>query len=155
MKQIGEEIPEYLGVDQDGNEITRNSLKGQKFILYFYPKDDTSGCTAEACSLRDGITDLQEAGYRVIGVSRDSAKSHQKFKAKHQLPFPLIADEETTLNQAFGVWVEKSMYGRKYMGTQRTTFVIDEEGVIRGVMTGRDIKTAQHAEQLLKMIENL
>lgn len=155
MKAVGDKIPERLGVDQDGNEITRASLAGQKVILYFYPKDDTSGCTAQACSLRDGIADLQDAGYKVIGVSKDSAKSHQKFIEKHQLPFPLITDEETTLNQEFGVWVEKSMYGRKYMGTQRTTFVIDEDGIIQAVMSGRDIKTATHAEQLLRLIKEL
>lgn len=155
MKQVGEQIPELLGLDQDGNEITRQSLAGQKVILYFYPKDNTSGCTAQACSLRDGIAQLQAAGYTVIGVSKDSAKSHQKFRSQHQLPFPLITDEDTRLNQEFGVWVEKSMYGRKYMGTQRTTFVIDQNGTIQAVLTGKDIKTSTHAEQLLKLIETL
>lgn len=153
--EVGEKIPEVLGLDQDGQEITRASLEGQKVILYFYPKDNTSGCTAQACSLRDGITDLQDAGYRVIGVSKDSAKSHQKFREKHNLPFTLIADTDTELNQAMGVWVEKSMYGRKYMGTQRTTFVIDEKGVIQAVMSGRNIKTKEHAAQLLKLINEL
>lgn len=155
MMKVGDRIPERLGVDQDSVEITREGLKGQKVILYFYPKDNTSGCTAQACSLRDGITELQEAGYRVIGVSKDSAKSHQNFRAKHALPFTLIADTDTTLNQEMGVWVEKSMYGRKYMGTARTTFVIDEEGVIRAVVTGKDVKTGEHALQLLKLIETL
>lgn len=155
MMEVGEKIPEVLGLDQDGQEITRASLEGQKVILYFYPKDNTSGCTAQACSLRDGITDLQDAGYRVIGVSKDSAKSHQKFREKHSLPFTLIADTDTELNQAMGVWVEKSMYGRKYMGTQRTTFVIDEKGVIQAVMSGRNIKTKEHAAQLLKLINEL
>lgn len=155
MMEVGEKIPEVLGLDQDGQEITRASLEGQKVILYFYPKDNTSGCTAQACSLRDGITDLQDAGYRVIGVSKDSAKSHQKFREKHDLPFTLIADTDTELNQAMGVWVEKSMYGRKYMGTQRTTFVVDEKGVIRAVMSGRNIKTKEHAAQLLKLINEL
>lgn len=153
--EVGEKIPEVLGLDQDGQEITRASLEGQKVILYFYPKDNTSGCTAQACSLRDGITDLQDAGYRVIGVSKDSAKSHQKFREKHDLPFTLIADTDTELNQAMGVWVEKSMYGRKYMGTQRTTFVVDEKGVIQAVMSGRNIKTKEHAAQLLKLINEL
>lgn len=155
MMEVGEKIPEVLGLDQDGQEITRASLEGQKVILYFYPKDNTSGCTAQACSLRDGITDLQDSGYRVIGVSKDSAKSHQKFREKHSLPFTLIADTDTELNQAMGVWVEKSMYGRKYMGTQRTTFVIDEKGVIQAVMSGRNIKTKEHAAQLLKLINEL
>lgn len=155
MIEIGDKIPEYLGVDQEGNEYTRESLKGQKFILYFYPKDDTSGCTAQACSLRDGFDDLGNLKYKVIGVSKDSADSHKKFRAKHELPFPLIVDSDTKLNQAFGVWVEKSMYGRKYMGTQRTTFLIDEEGIVRGRLTGREIKTKEHADQLLKLINKI
>lgn len=155
MKQVGDRIPERLGIDQDGNEITRASLKGQKVILYFYPKDNTSGCTAQACSLRDGLDDLMEAGYHVIGVSKDSAESHQKFRAQHQLPFTLITDSEVTLQEEMGVWVEKSMYGRKYMGTQRTTFVLDEEGVIRAVVTGRKVNTKEHAQQLLQMIKDL
>lgn len=155
MMEVGQVIPETLGLDQDGNEITRGSLKGQKVILYFYPKDNTSGCTAQACSLRDGICELEAAGYRVIGVSKDSAKSHHNFREKHDLPFTLIADTETSLNQAMGVWVEKSMYGRKYMGTQRTTFVIDEEGVIQAVISGRRVKTKEHAQQLLEIINQL
>lgn len=155
MIKVGDKIPERLGVDQDGNEITRENLAGQRVILYFYPKDNTSGCTAQACSLRDGITDLKEAGYTVIGVSKDSAKSHKGFIEKHELPFPLIADTETELNQAFGVWVEKSMYGRKYMGTQRTTFVIDEAGVVRAIVAGKDVKTKEHAVQLIKIINEL
>lgn len=155
MIEVGQKIPERLGVDQDGNEITRESLAGKKVILYFYPKDNTSGCTAQACSLRDGIDDLKEAGYTVIGVSKDSAKSHKGFIEKHSLPFPLIADTETELNQAFGVWVEKSMYGRKYMGTQRTTFVIDETGTVQAVITGRNIKTKEHAAQLMKIINEI
>lgn len=154
MIQIGDKIPEYLGTDQDGNEITRESLKGKKVILYFYPKDNTSGCTAQACSLRDGIDDLREAGYSVIGISKDSAKSHEGFRAKHSLPFPLIADTETTLQQAVGVWVEKSMYGRKYMGTQRTTLVVDEKGVVQHILTGKSIKTKEHAKQLLQLLDN-
>lgn len=153
--EVGELIPNYLGLDQDGNEITRESLKGQKVILYFYPKDNTSGCTAQACSLRDGISDLQAAGYRVIGVSKDSAKSHHNFRAKYNLPFTLITDTDTTLNQAMGVWVEKSMYGRKYMGTQRTTFIIDEAGAIKAIITGKKVDTKEHAQQLLDIINQL
>lgn len=155
MIKVGDRIPDFLGVDQDGNEITRESLAGKSVILYFYPKDNTSGCTAQACSLRDGIDDLQDAGYTVIGVSKDSAKSHQGFRAKYNLPFPLIADTETTLNQAFGVWVEKSMYGRKYFGTQRTTFVIDKQGIVQAIVTGRKVNTKEHAQQLLEMIKEL
>ena len=155
MIKVGDRIPDFLGVDQDGNEITRESLAGKSVILYFYPQDNTSGCTAQACSLRDGIDDLQDAGYTVIGVSKDSAKSHQGFRAKYNLPFPLIADTETTLNQAFGVWVEKSMYGRKYFGTQRTTFVIDKQGIVQAIVTGRKVNTKEHAQQLLEMIKEL
>ncbi|MDO4771927.1 thioredoxin-dependent thiol peroxidase [Porphyromonas sp.] len=155
MIKVGDKIPAVLGKDQDGNEITAESLKGQKVILYFYPKDNTSGCTAQACSLRDGIANLKVAGYLVIGVSKDSAKSHIKFREQHSLPFALIADTDTELNQAFGVWVEKSMYGRKYMGTQRTTFVIDEEGTVRAIVSGKDVDTKEHAAQLLKLIGDL
>ena len=155
MKQVGEQIPAYLGVDQDGVEITRESLKGKKVILYFYPKDNTSGCTAQACSLRDGLDDLMAAGYHVIGVSKDSAESHQKFRAKYHLSFTLITDSDLTLQEEMGVWVEKSMYGKKYMGTQRTTFVLDEKGTIKAVLTGRKIKTKEHAAQLLQVIDEL
>ncbi|MDD7437461.1 MAG: thioredoxin-dependent thiol peroxidase [Bacteroidales bacterium] len=155
MIKVGDKIPERLGVDQNGNEITRNSLAGQRVVLYFYPKDNTSGCTEQACSLRDGISDLKDAGYTVIGVSKDSARSHKGFIEKYSLPFPLIADTETELNQAFGVWVEKSMYGRKYMGTQRTTFVIDGEGIVQAVVSGKEIKTKEHAAQLIQMINKL
>ncbi|SJZ31292.1 thioredoxin-dependent thiol peroxidase [Porphyromonas cangingivalis] len=155
MIKIGDKIPAILGKDQDGNEITAEGLKGNKVILYFYPKDNTSGCTAQACSLRDGIADLKAAGYIVIGVSKDSAKSHTKFRDQHSLPFALIADTDTELNQAFGVWVEKSMYGRKYMGTERTTFVIDEEGIVRAIVSGKEVDTKEHARQLLEMISKL
>lgn len=155
MIKIGDKIPAILGKDQDDNEITAEGLKGNKVILYFYPKDNTSGCTAQACSLRDGIADLKAAGYIVIGVSKDSAKSHIKFRDQHSLPFALIADTDTELNQAFGVWVEKSMYGRKYMGTERTTFVIDEEGIVRAIVSGKEVDTKEHARQLLEMISKL
>ena len=155
MIEVGDKIPEYLGVTEEGTELTREGLKGQKVILYFYPKDNTSGCTAQACSLRDGYSELRDAGYTVIGVSKDSAKSHQNFKAKYQLPFPLITDSSTELNQAFGVWVEKSMYGRKYFGTQRTTFIIDEKGVVQAIVSGRQVDTKEHAAQLLKIINEL
>lgn len=155
MIKVGDKIPERLGVDQNGNEITRESLAGQRVILYFYPKDNTSGCTAQACSLRDGISDLKKAGYTVIGVSKDSAKSHVRFAEKYSLPFPLITDTETELNQAFGVWVEKSMYGRKYMGTLRTTFVIDETGTVKAVVSGKEVDTKEHAAQLMKIINEI
>ena len=121
-------------------------------MLYFYPKDSTSGCTTEACNLRDNYAALRRAGYEVVGVSVDSATSHQKFIAKHELPFPLIADTEKTLVEAFGVWGEKSMYGRKYMGTFRTTFLINEEGIVERIFLPKEIKTKTHGEQILAEI---
>jgi len=147
--QIGDKAPEILGTDQNGKEIKLSDFKGKKLALYFYPKDNTSGCTAEACSLRDGYDELRKAGYEVIGVSKDSAKSHQGFIEKHELPFNLIADTDTELQQAFGVWAEKSMYGRKYMGTLRTTFIINEDGIVEKVIGPKEIKTKDHANQIL------
>jgi peroxiredoxin Q/BCP len=144
---IGDKIPDVLGIDQDGKEVRTSDYKGRKIALYFYPKDNTSGCTAEACSLRDGYGELQRAGYEVIGVSKDSVKSHQGFIAKHALPFRLIADTDTKLQQLFGVWAEKSLYGRKYMGTLRQTFLIDENGVVERILTKVD--TTKSAAQIL------
>mgnify|MGYP003620897434 FL=1 len=146
---VGDKAPEILGTDQNGNNIKLSDFEGKKLALYFYPKDNTSGCTAQACSLRDGYEQLRAAGYEVIGVSKDSAKSHQGFISKQSLPFSLIADTETTLNQAFGVWQEKSMYGRKYMGTARTTFIINEEGIIERVIDSKEGNTKDHANQIL------
>ena len=147
-------MPEVLGLDQNGQEITLSSLAGKKLVLYAYPKDNTSGCTAEACSLRDHYDELQQAGYVVIGVSKDSAASHQKFIDKQQLPFPLIADTETTLLQQIGAWGEKSMYGKKFMGILRTTYLVNEQGVIEKVFTPKEIKTKIHAEQILDYIKS-
>ena len=147
--QIGDKAPEVLGIDENGQEIRLEQFKGQKLVLYFYPKDNTSGCTAEACSIRDNYSALRKKGYAVVGVSVDSAASHQKFKAKHELPFPLIADTAHTLVEQMGVWAEKSMYGRKYFGTVRTTFIINEEGIIEKVFLPKEIKTSSHGEQLL------
>lgn len=147
--QVGDKAPEVLGRDESGQEIKLSDYKGKKLALYFYPKDNTSGCTAEACSLRDGYGELKAAGYEVVGVSKDSAKSHQGFKTKHDLPFPLIADTETTLQQQFGVWAEKKMCGRTYMGTLRTTFIIGEDGIIERVIGPKEIKTKDHANQIL------
>ena len=127
---IGDKAPEILGINEKGEEIRLSDYKGKKIVLYFYPKDMTSGCTAQACNLRDNYADLRKAGYEVIGVSVDSEKSHQKFIEKNNLPFTLIADTDKKLVEQFGVWGEKSMYGRKYMGTFRTTFIINEEGII-------------------------
>ena len=146
---VGDKAPEILGTDQNGNNIKLSDFAGKKLALYFYPKDNTSGCTAQACSLRDVYEQLRAAGYEVIGVSKDSAKSHQGFISKQSLPFSLIADTETTLNQAFGVWQEKSMYGRKYMGTARTTFIINEEGIIERVIDSKEVNTKDHANQIL------
>ncbi len=146
---IGDRAPEVLGKDEQGRDIRLSDYKGRKLVLYFYPKDNTSGCTAEACSLRDKYEELQGAGYEVVGVSKDSASSHQKFKEKHALPFPLIADVDKTLMEAMGAWGEKSMYGKKVMGTIRTTFVIDENGIIEQIFAGKQIKTKEHASQIL------
>ena len=150
MIQVGERAPEILGHDENGNEIRLSDFAGKKLVLYFYPKDMTSGCTAEACNLRDNIGALAEAGYSVLGASVDDAKSHQKFIAKHELPFHLIADTEKTLVEQFGVWGEKSMYGRKYFGTFRTTFIINEEGIVERIIGPKQIKTKTHASQILE-----
>ena len=147
--QIGDQAPELLGIDEDGQEIRLSQFRGQKLVLYFYPKDNTAGCTAEACSLRDNYSELRKRGYAVVGVSVDSAASHQKFKAKHELPFPLIADVDHTLLEAMGAWGEKSMYGKKTMGTIRTTFVINEEGIIEQIFAGKQVNTKEHAAQIL------
>ena len=147
---LGDLVPDLLGTDQDGREVRRSDYPGRKIILYFYPKDNTSGCTAQACSLRDGYSELRAAGYEIIGVSRDSAKSHQKFITQHELPFRLIVDSDVQLNELFGTWIEKSMYGRKYMGTERTTFVINEAGRIERILRGKEISTKEHAQQLLQ-----
>jgi len=147
--KIGDMAPEILGRDEQGNEVRLSDYRGRRLVLYFYPKDNTSGCTAEACSLRDHHQALQQAGYEVVGVSKDTAASHIKFKEKHQLPFPLIADVDHTLLEVMGAWGEKNMYGKKTMGTIRTTFIIDEEGRIENIFAGKQVKTKEHAEQIL------
>ena len=149
MLEVGTKAPEFELPDQNGTIHTLSEYKGKKLILYFYPKDNTSGCTAEACSLRDHHQQLQAAGYEVVGVSKDSAASHQKFKEKHALPFPLIADVDHRLLEAMGAWGEKVMYGKKTVGTIRTTFIINEEGVIEQILAGKQVKTKEHAEQIL------
>ena len=148
---IGDKAPEILGRNENGEEIRLSAYRGKKVVLYFYPKDNTSGCTAEACSLRDNYSEFRKQGYEIIGVSVDSEKSHQKFIEKHQLPFTLIADTEKALVTEMGVWGEKSMYGRKYMGTFRTTFIIDENGIIKKIFSPKEIKTKTHAEQILNV----
>lgn len=149
MLQKGDKAPEILGHDENGNEVRLADFKGRRLVLYFYPKDNTSGCTAEACSLRDHYAELQGKGFEVVGVSKDSAASHQKFKEKHELPFPLIADVDHTLLEAMGAWGEKNMYGKKTMGTIRTTFIIDENGRIEKIFAGKQVKTKEHGEQIL------
>ena len=148
---IGDKIPELLGTDQDGKTIKSSDYTGKKLVLYFYPKDNTPGCTAQACSLKDGNTELLKAGYQILGVSVDNETSHQKFIKKHNLPFPLIADTDKKLVEEFGVWHEKMMMGKKYMGTVRTTFVIDEKGEILHVISGRAVNTKEHAQQILEL----
>lgn len=148
---IGDKFPDLLGVDAEGNEIKISNYPGKKIALYFYPKDNTPGCTAQACSLRDHYHDLLDAGYQVIGCSVDSAASHQKFIAKHALPFPIITDADHHLVDLAGVWGEKSMAGRKYMGTFRTTFILSPDGTVEQIMTPKQVKTKIHAEQLLAL----
>ncbi|MGN0032538.1 MAG: thioredoxin-dependent thiol peroxidase [Candidatus Limimorpha sp.] len=144
---IGDKAPEILGVNENGETVRLSDFAGKKLVLYFYPKDNTPGCTAEACSLRDGFDELQNAGYAVLGVSKDSARSHQGFKAKHELPFSLIADTEHVLSESFGAWGEKKMCGKTSIGMIRKTFIIDEEGVIADIITKVDTKNA--ASQVL------
>lgn len=147
---IGDKAPEILGINEKGEEVRLSEYAGKKIVLYFYPKDMTSGCTAQACNLRDNYAELQKAGYEVIGVSINDEKSHQKFIEKNQLPFTLIADTDHKLVETFGVWGEKSMYGRKYMGTFRTTFIINEQGIIERIISPKEVKTKDHAAQILQ-----
>lgn len=148
MLNVGDKAPDLLGIDELGNEQRVSSYRGRKLVVYFYPKDSTPGCTAEACSLRDGMDDLVAAGYAVVGISADSAASHQRFKEKQQLNFPLVADVDKETIMAFGAFGEKKMAGRVYMGIIRTTFVIDENGVVERVITKVDTKNA--AMQILQ-----
>ena len=144
---IGDKAPQFSAPDQNGNLISLDDFKGHKLVLYFYPKDATPGCTKEACNLRDNYERLLSQGYKVLGVSVDDEKSHLKFIEKHSLPFPLLADTDQKVVSAYDVWKEKNMYGRKFMGIVRTTFVIDEEGIITEII--KKVKTDAHAEQIL------
>jgi len=145
---IGDKAPDFAIPDQDGIVHKLADYAGRKLVIYFYPKDDTPGCTAQACNLRDNYYDLRQKGYEVIGVSVDSEESHQKFIQKFELPFTLLSDTNNEMVEAYGVWQEKSMYGRKYMGTMRYTFIIDEKGIITDIITKVDTK--EHAAQLVK-----
>lgn len=149
--QVGDAAPEFAAKDQNGGEIKLSDSRGKKVILYFYPKDNTPGCTAQACNLRDNYEVLLNKGYIVLGVSVDDEKSHQKFIKKFDLPFPLLADTDHAIVEAYGVWVEKSMYGRTFMGIARTTFVINENGVIEEIIGKVDTKN--HTDQILGKTE--
>lgn len=148
MLKIGDKMPHFEVIDQDGKSVTSESFIGKKTIIYFYPKDNTSGCTAEACNLRDNYQALAAKGYNVVGVSKDSAASHRKFIDKYSLPFTLLADTATDMIQAFGAWGEKSLYGRKYMGTLRRTYIFDEQGILTQII--EKVDTKDHAAQILK-----
>lgn len=147
MLDVGQMAPDFKARDQNGDVITLSQFKGQKVVLYFYPRDNTPGCTAQSCDLRDNIERLNAAGYQIIGVSSDDEKSHQKFIAKYNLPFPLIADTDTQVHELYGTWVMKKMYGKEYMGTSRTTFIIDAAGKIEQII-GK-VNTKAHTEQFL------
>ena len=143
----GDKAPGFESTDQDGKKVKLSDFAGKKVVLYFYPKDDTPGCTAEACNLRDNYAQFTSKGYDILGVSSDSEKSHQKFIDKYELPFRLLADVDKSIHESYGTWVEKSMYGRKYMGTARVTFIIDEKGVIEKII--EKVKTKDHTAQIL------
>lgn len=149
MIQQGDKAPDILGKDADGCEIRRSDYPGKRIALYFYPKDSTPGCTAQACNLRDNYADLLDKGIQVIGVSVDTPDSHRRFASKNSLPFPLVSDTDHRLVEEFGVWGEKSMYGRKYMGTFRTTFIIAADGTVERVIGPKEVKTKDHASQLM------
>ena len=146
----GEPAPDFEMAADDGSVVTTESLAGQRYVLYFYPKDDTPGCTTQACGLRDSWSAVAETGVPVFGVSPDSVRSHAKFRAKHALPFPLLSDAGHQVAEAFGVWVEKTFAGRTYMGVERTTFVIGPGGIIQAVLP--QVKPAAHVEQLLEAL---
>ena len=146
--KTGDIAPQFEGTDQNGNQVSLNGLKGNKVVLYFYPKDDTPGCTAEACDLRDNYDHLMKKGYKVLGVSPDNLKSHQKFAEKFNLPFPLLPDPDRTIIEAYGVWGPKKFLGKSFDGVLRTTFIISEEGLIEEVISKVDTKN--HTQQILK-----
>jgi peroxiredoxin Q/BCP len=146
MIEPGQKAPSFSLEADDGRQVSLDDFRGKKVVLYFYPKDDTSGCTAQACDLRDGMDQFNEVGAVILGVSPDSRRSHEKFKSKYDLNFPLLVDEDHAVSEAYGVWKEKSMYGKKYMGIERSTFIIDEEGVLEAVW--RKVKAREHGQRL-------
>ncbi len=148
MLKIGDKAPDFKAVDGDGRTVALSDYKGKKLVIYFYPKDNTPGCTAEACDLRDNYHRFQAAGYEILGVSKDSEKSHRSFAEKYSLPFRLVADTDTAILQAYDAWGEKSLYGKKYMGALRKTYVIDEHGVITDIID--KVNTKAHSAQILK-----
>ncbi len=150
--KVGDKAPAFKGETADG-PIKLADLKGAPFVLYFYPKDDTPGCTKEACSFRDNLPRFKRAGAQIFGVSKDDLKSHAKFAEKYELPFTLISDVDGSICESFGVWVEKSMYGKKYMGIERTTYLIDQAGIIREIWS--KVKVDGHAEEVLAAIKSL
>ena len=152
MVEEGKPAPDFTLSDQQGKKVTLSKLKGSPVVLYFYPKDDTPGCTTEACSFRDAFADYKKAGAVILGVSPDGIASHAKFAKKFELPFSLLADDEKQVCKAYGVWKEKSMYGKKYMGVERTTFVIDKKGILQKIFP--KVKVAGHSTQVLEAVKS-
>jgi len=150
--KVGQKAPDFTVLNDQGQKVKLSDFKGKKVVLYFYPKDDTPGCTTEACAFRDGIDEIKGRGAVVVGVSTDSVESHKKFKSKFDLNFPLLADADKTIVQAYGTWKEKSMYGKKYMGIERTTFVIDERGKISHIFP--KVKVEEHYDEVLEALED-
>ena len=145
--KIGNKAPGFESINQNGDKVKLSDFIGKKVVLYFYPRDNTPGCTAQACNLKDNYNTLQQNGYTILGISKDSPKSHQKFINKFDLPFDLIADEDQNVHMKYGTWIEKSMYGKNYMGTARWTFLIDEQGNIENII--QKVKTKEHTSQIL------
>jgi len=145
--KIGNKAPDFESINQNGDKVKLSDFIGKKVVLYFYPRDNTPGCTAQACNLKDNYNTLQQNGYTILGISKDSPKSHQKFINKFDLPFDLIADEDQSVHIKYGTWIEKSMYGKNYMGTARWTFLIDEQGNIENII--QKVKTKEHTSQIL------
>ena len=153
MVEVGKKAPSFSLKDQDGNKVSLSELKGKNVVLYFYPKDNTSGCTKEACNFRDHFPNFGRLDAVIIGVSPDSVESHKKFATKYNLPFRLLSDEKKELVEKYGVWKEKSMYGRKYMGVERSTFIIDKIGRVRNIF--RKVKVADHNKEVIKALKEL